>query len=131
MKRSVNSVVFLIVFFITIFLASCSQPAQLPTDARGALENYWQSLPSDPNLTHQIIQAWPGDVPEETTTSKTPNIEVWCVEAEITTATDASIIGETVTWIMFRNDEKADWDVAMLATMSSIWPYEACGKGLY
>lgn len=49
--------------------------------------------------------------------------------AEITAAEDESIIGETVTWIVFRNDEEADWNAAMLATMSSLWPYEACGNG--
>ena len=130
MKKSVNSIALLLVFFITIFLSSCSRPAQLPTDTRKALEAYWQSLPSDPNLNYQIIQAWLGAVPEETTTPA-PNMEVWCVETEITAATDASIIGETVTWIIFRNDKKADWDTAMLATMSSLWPYEACGKEPY
>ena len=124
-------VVFLFVIFLAIFISSCTQPAQLPTDARGALEAYWQSLPSDPNLTHQIIQAWPGNIPEETTAPGVSIMEVWCVETGIIAATDASIIGETITWIMFRNDEKADWNVAMLATMSSTWPYEACGEKPY
>ena len=123
-----KSVVLLLVIFLVIFLSSCSQPAQLPTDARKALEAYWRSLPSDPNLTHQIIKAWPSVVPEKTTTPWAPAMEVWCIETEITAATDTSIIGETVTWIMLREDEKADWDVAMLATMSSTWPYEACRK---
>lgn len=112
-------------------VSSCSQSAQLPTDAMGALDDYWQSLPSDPNLTHQIIQTWPGDVSEETKTLQAPNMEVWCIETEVTAATDDSIIGETITWIMFRNDEEANWNVAMLATMSSLWPYEACGEEPY
>jgi hypothetical protein len=129
MKKSVIFAVSLYVIFVGVFLSSCSPPTRLPTDANRALEDYWQSLPSDPTLTYQILQVWQGVVPAETITPWAPNMEVWCVETEITAATDASIIGETVTWIVIRNDEKADWNVAMLATMSSIWPYEACGKG--
>lgn len=117
------------VFVAGICLSACSPPSQFPTDAKRALEDYWQSLPSDPTPTYQILEAWQGDVPAETSTTLAPNMEVWCVETKITAATDASIIGETVTWIVIRNDDKADWNVAMLATMSSIWPYEACGKG--
>ena len=56
-------------------------------------------------------------------------MEIWCVETEIITADDTSIIGEPVTWIVTRNDEKSNWQSAMLATMSSTWPYEACGRG--
>ena len=123
-----KSVVFLLVIFSVIFLSSCSQPAQLPAGARDALEAYWRSLPSDPNLTHQILQAWQGSTPEETTAPQVPIMEVWCVETEITAATDTSIVGDTITWIIIRNEERADWGVAMLATMSSTWPYEACGK---
>ena len=126
-----KTVVFLFIVILAIFISSCTQPAQLPTDARGALEAYWQSLPSDPNLTHQIIQAWPGDVSEETTTPGALNMEVWCVETEITAAADISIVGDTITWIIIRNEERASWDVAMLATMSSTWPYEACGEKPY
>ena len=124
-----KSVVFFLVIFSVIFLSSCSQPAQLPADAREALDAYWQSLPSDPNLTHQILQAWQGSTPEETTAPQVPIMEVWCVETEITAAKNDSIIGASVTWIVIRNDENADWSAAMLATMSSTWPYEACGKG--
>ena len=129
MKKSVNFAVPLFVIFASIFLSSCSSPTRLPKDANRALEAYWQSLPSDPTLIYQILQVWPGVVPAETMTPKAPNMEIWCVETEITAAKDSSIVGETVIWIVIRNDEEADWKVAMLATMSSIWPYEACGKG--
>jgi hypothetical protein len=129
MKKSVNSTLSLFMIFVSIFLSSCSSPTRLPPDANSTLEAYWQSLPSEPTLTYQILQVWPGIVPAETTESSAQNMDVWCVETEITAAKDASIVGETVTWIVIRNDEKADWNVAMLATMSSIWPYEACGNG--
>lgn len=129
MKKSIIFAVPMFVFVAGIYLSSCSPPSQFPTDAKRALKDYWQSLPSDPTPTYQILEAWQGDVPAETSTTLAPNMEVWCVETKITAATDASIIGETVTWIVIKNDDKADWNVAMLATMSSIWPYEACGKG--
>ena len=131
MKRYLKSAVFLFTLFITIILSSCSRPTQLPTDARRALEAYWQSLPSDPNLTYQIIQAWPGNVPDKTKTPEAPTTDIWCVETEITAATDVSIICAPITWIIIWNDKKVDWDVAMLAMMSSTWPYEACGEEPY
>jgi hypothetical protein len=121
--------VILFVFLVGILLSSCISAAQLPTDAQNTLEAYWQSLPSDPTLTYQIRQAWPGAVPVETSTPWAPNMEAWCVETEITAAKDALTIGEMIIWIVIQNDDKAEWQVAMLATMSSIWPYEACGKG--
>jgi len=129
MEKSVNSAVSLFVIFAGIFLSSCSSPTRLPTDANRALEAYWQSLPSDPSLTYQILQVWPGVVPAKTMPPGAQNMEIWCVETEITVAKDSSIIGETVIWIVIRNDIGADWNVAMLAAMSSTWPYEACGKG--
>ena len=129
MKKSVLYEVSLLVIFASIFLSSCSSSPRLPMDANRALEAYWQSLPSEPTLTYQIIQVWQGTVPPETIIPSTPNMEVWCVETEITAATEASIIGENVTWILMRNDASEDWNAVMLATMSSSWPYEACGKG--
>ena len=129
MKKTVNFVSLLFVILVGIFLSSCSSQTQLPADANRALEAYWQSLPSDPTLTYQILQVWPSVNPAETITPWAPNMEVWCVETEITAAKNASIIGASVTWIVIRNDENADWSAAMLATMSSTWPYEACGKG--
>jgi hypothetical protein len=128
MRKSLNSILSWVVIFVSIFLASCSSPNRLPPAAESALEAYWQSLPSYPTITQQILQVWPGVVPVETVTTWGSNMEIWCVETEITAAEDVSIVGETVTWIVFRNDEQANWIAAMLATMSSIWPYEACGK---
>ena len=129
MKKSLNSAAFSIVIFVSIFLATCSSPTRLPSGAEKALRAYWQSLPSYPTTSYRIVQVWQGDVRAETGTPRTPNMQVWCVDAEITAAEDVSIIGETVTWIVIRDDEKADWTAAMLAAMSSTWPYEACGRG--
>lgn len=129
MRKSPNAILSLVVIVVSILLNSCSSPNRLPPAAESALEAYWQSLPSYPTITHQIRQVWRGVVPADSTTPQSPNMEVWCVVAEITAAEDESIIGETVTWIVFRNDEEADWNAAMLATMSSLWPYEACGNG--
>jgi len=130
MKKFANLTLPLFVIFAGILLSSCSTQTRLPTDVKKALETYWQSLPSDPTLTYHILQVWPGVVPAETITPWAPDsdMEIWCVETEIIAAKDVSIIGETMIWFAIRNDEKADWNVAMLATMSSTWPYEACGK---
>ena len=125
MKKFLNSILPLVTIFLVIFLVSCSSPSALPPDAERALEAYWQSLPSS-YITHQTRQAWSG-VPSA---DMMPDMEVWCVETEIIAAEDVELIGETLTWIVIRDNEDADWTAAMLATMSSIWPYEACGKGL-
>ncbi len=127
MKKFLSARLLLVAIFLGVFLASCSSTKPFPPDAERALEAYWQSLPSYPTITYQTLQAWPG---VETTTAWAPNMEVWCVETEITAAEDASLIGETLTWIVMRDNQDADWTAAMLATMSSTWPYEACGKGL-
>ena len=124
MKRSINLTVSLVMIFMSVVLVACSSSSQLPTHAERALQAYWQSLPSYPTISHQILYAWRGTVPADR-----PNMEVWCVETEITVAEDPSVIGEKITWIVVRNDEDADWTAMMLAAMSSIWPYEACGEG--
>ena len=124
MKKFLNAILPLVAIFLSIFLASCSSPSALPPEAERALEAYWQSLPSYPNISYQMRQAWPGVVSAE----MIPNMEVWCVETEITEAEDIELISETLTWIVIRENEDADWTAAMLATMSSLWPYEACGK---
>jgi hypothetical protein len=129
MKKSPNPILSLALIIVSIYLSACSSPNELPPAAEKALEAYWQSLPSYPTLRHQIRQAWPGVISAKTATSLSPNMDVWCVVSEITAAEDSSIIGEKLTWIVFRNDEETDWNAAMLATMSSIWPYEACGNG--
>ena len=129
MKKSTYALLPSILIFVSVFLNSCSSPNRLPQAAEKALETYWQSLPSYPTITNQIQQVWPGVVPAETIMPLSSNMDIWCVITEITAADDVSIIGENVTWIVFRNDEGADWTAAMLATMSALWPYEACGTG--
>ncbi len=125
MKKFLNAILPLVAIFLSIFLASCSSSSSLPLDAERALEAYWQSLPSYPNITHQTLQAWPGVASAD----MMPDMEVWCVETEIIAAEDVELIGETLIWIVIRDNEDADWTATMLATMSSLWPYEACGKG--
>ena len=124
MKKFSKATFPLIIIFLLIFLTSCFSPKELPQDVEKSLETYWQSLPSYPNISYQTTQAWPGVVSEE----MMPSMEVWCIETEITAAEDISLIGQTLTWIVIRENKNADWPTAMLATMSSLWPYEACGK---
>jgi len=129
MKKTLNSVLFLFVV-LSIFLNACSPQNQLPLEAEQALAEYWESLPTGPKLTYRILQAWPGNVPSRTEMPWDTKAVVWCVESEIVTADDPTVIGVPVTWIVIWNDKKSEWDAMMLAAMSSTWPYEACGKDL-
>ena len=104
---------------LALTLVACSTIA-FPDDARQALEDYWDALPSEPSLELTIGRSWEGEP-----TDIGPD-EVWCVEAEAA-SDDAEADGTVAKWIVMRNDGETEWSVAMLATMSSLWPYEACG----
>ena len=119
--RSMKMICLLTIFSLGALLSACSQEPRLPQDAQEALVGYWQSLPSASNIDHKIVRVWLGVAPESS-----PAMDIWCVEAEITSAEDQSIVGEQLTWIIFRENESAAWSASLLAVMSSIWPYEAC-----
>jgi len=108
---------------VCIALVSCSARPELPKEAKEALENYWQSLPSAGKVEYRIVQSWPGTTSSEDTAPWPPSMEIWCVEAE--NASDHE--SETMIWFVARQSEDSAWDAALLMTMSSIWPYEACG----
>lgn len=108
-------------------LSSCSRP-QLPESARDALFAYWESLPSHPGVEHRLIRAWPGEAPAEDSTAGVPLMEIWCVEAEISSTDDPSVNGDLLVWIVTRENEETRWSAALLASMSSTWPYQACGQ---
>lgn len=107
-------------------LGACSDPQQLPNGARDALNAYWKSLPSYPGVENRIVRSWPGEASSEGPTA--PLMETWCVEAEISSADDPSVDGELLVWIVMRDNPEAAWSAALLASMSSIWPYQACGE---
>ena len=106
--------------------AACSTSPQLPEGARDALVAYWVSLPSYPSLENRIVRAWPGAATEDPASGLSP-MEVWCVEAEIFSAVDPSVDGELLVWIITRENQGARWSASLLASLSSIWPYRACG----
>jgi hypothetical protein len=110
--------------------SSCSRSPQLPEGARDALVAYWESLPSHPGVENRILRAWPGEAPTEDLTSGIPLMEVWCVEAEISSADDPSVDGELLVWIVTRENQGGRWSAALLASLSSTWPYQACGEAL-
>jgi len=109
-------------------LSACSGTQELPDDARGALEAYWESLPSHPGVENRIVRAWPGEVTEDGSTSGAPLMETWCVEAEMSSSDDPSVDGEPLVWIVMRESDETRWSAALLASMSSTWPYQACGE---
>jgi len=103
-----------------IVLAACSPQLDLPQSARKALEERLLALPGG-DTEFVIGQAWPGVRPQDDPSSST---EIWCVEVDHspTNETDPELI-----WIVTRPNQQTEWNAAMLATMSSSWPYEACG----
>ena len=107
-----------------LLLFACSPRAELPTEAENALRDYWQSLPSSPEVTNEITRAWPGDLQAADLPAGT---EVWCVEAQIS-APDPDVDGQSMLWLVVKTGEGAPWTASLLAAMSSTWPYEACGE---
>jgi hypothetical protein len=112
---------------VSLLLTSCTPP-KLPEDAQEALLAYWASLPSPPGFEHHIIQAWPGATMTQGTIPLAPELEIWCVETRISAPSDPTVDGEKMIWIVIRENQEAPWKAALLATMSSLWPYEACGS---
>ena len=108
-------------------LSSCSSQPHLPQGAAAALTAHWQALPSATVLEHHIIRAWPSAAIATDLTPWSPSMETWCVETVMTPAVEGSTGDETLLWIVFRESEGEPWSAALLATMSSTWPYEACG----
>lgn len=121
-----RTIIFVAMIVVILFSVACDEATRPPADVEKALTDYWQSLPADPAPTYQITNAWPGDLSARAVESTMPDLEVWCVEAEISAAEDETIVGEKIVWIVTRSDQSAPWQAAMLATMSSTWPYEAC-----
>ena len=109
-------------------VSSCASATSLPEGARDALVGYWRSLPADPGVEHRITRAWLGEVDPDGPTSGAPTMEVWCVEAEMSSESDPSVDGSRLVWIVVRQTPDATWSAALLASLSSLWPYQACGS---
>lgn len=107
-------------------LSSCSVFRTAPDDARAALLDYWDSLPSDPGVEHRINRVWAGDVTAHDPELGAPPIEVWCVEAEMSSPDDPTLDDVPAIWFVTRQAGEGRWSVSLLAAMSSTWPYEAC-----
>lgn len=108
--------------------SACATTPQLPDEARDALVSYWESLPSYLDVENRISRAWPGDAEGDLDSGALPR-EIWCVEAAIYAADDPSVDGELLVWIVTRENREARWSAALLASLSSLWPYQACGVG--
>ncbi len=110
-------------------VATSDEPSasQFPDSARTALLAYWDSLPTDPDVEHRIIEAWLGQPPDEEPSVGTSPIAIWCVEAEIS-SDEPDVDGSRMVWIVTRRGEESNWSAALLASLSSTWPYEACAS---
>ncbi len=126
MRLAARLLLFAVLLFAGHGLASCSSPPQLPDAARAALIAHWESLPSHPGVWNRTIREWPGEVPTHLAPWP-PLMEIWCVEAEALSSDDPAAGDDRLVWIVTRDNEGARWTAALLATMSSIWPYQACG----
>ena len=110
----------------SLLLASCSAPSPLPQAAVDELEKQWQTVTTDNSPRLHVVRAWPSEVPAEQLPPSSPSMETWCVEVE-PVGKDASGAPGPMIWIVTRTGPEATWFAAPLMTMSSLWPYEACG----
>ena len=117
-----------LVMAIALGVGACTG-TPLPGAARDALVAYWDGLPSDPGIEHRIVRAWEGVPTSEPGEPGGTVSEVWCVEAEMSSPSDPSVDGSRMVWIVTRGPGEATWSAALLASLSSTWPYEACGSG--
>ncbi len=54
-------------------------------------------------------------------------MEIWCVEVQFSGGLTEAAQSDSTIWIVTRESQDAIWNAAWLMTMSSLWPYEACG----
>lgn len=113
---------------ILLGLAACTGNS-LPDSARDALLSYWDSLPSDPGIEHRIVRVWEGSTGAGLPDSDATPSEIWCVEAEMLSGEDPALDGSRTVWIITHDRGDARWSAALLASLSSTWPYEACSSG--
>jgi hypothetical protein len=111
----------------SLFLASCSAQSQLPQGAMDELEEQWQNFATDTSPNLRITRAWPSEVSAQQLAPSSPSMETWCVEVQPSAGNDGSRGPEPMIWIVTSADEEATWFAAPLMTMSSLWPYTACG----
>lgn len=113
---------------LALGVAACVDTG-LPGGVRAALTTYWDSLPTDARIDHRITRAWQGATDLELPEGELPPVDIWCVETETSAADDPSVDGTRLVWIVTRRTGEVGWTPAMLATLSSTWPSEACAPG--
>ena len=114
-------------FSVVLLLISCSAQRRLPKGANDALIQHWASLPGSKLHEIRVLRAWPGELPQDVASEETNPNEVWCVETELSGTENDTAPIESVIWFVTKIDDQGDWTAVPLMTMSSIWPYQACG----
>lgn len=114
------------VAILALAASACTSGRSLPAGARQALEQQWDALgPGTADL--RIVRAWKGKAPSAEPAPAAPAMQIWCVEAEPLATPGSDTSADKTVWIVTRPDKDSPWATAMLFTMSSLWPYQACG----
>lgn len=125
-KLTRQALVLAVAILLALAAIACAPKPPLPDDARLALEQYWNTLSPESAADLHIVRAWQGKAPPDELAPGT-FAQMWCVEAESPATQESGAKTDRTVWIVTRSDENAPWSVAMLFTMSSLWPYQACG----
>lgn len=113
---------------LSMIAVSCSTNKELPQSARDSLEKQWTSLPIGASEEFQIVSAKPGKKPVMSVMEDFSERETWCVEVALPADLKGNEGPDTMTWVVTRTDQEAEWIASPLMVMSALWPYEACGK---
>jgi hypothetical protein len=110
-----------------LLAGSCSLAQPLPDGAKQALEKTWRTLPGGASADFWILRAWPGKGYAENPAPLSPAMEIWCVEISQPPGQGEAKSLVPMIWIITRAYLRGEWMAAPLMTMSSSWPYQACG----
>lgn len=129
MPKSLLQVLLAGVLLAGLLLLSCAPQPPLPGSAISALDSTWAALPGSATHDLSILRAWPGKMPQGSDPQAATPVEIWCIETSISAGEDGSTGAEKMIWISTRTGVDAAWITVPLMTMSSLWPYQACGVG--
>jgi len=126
MERNRIKIVIVTLEIAALLLCSCSMFNSLPPAARLELQEQITALPGSVSEFH-IKRAWKGVMPAGEMAQSQSSIKIWCIEVEMEFSVEIEDQAQPVIWIVTRAEGQSEWTAAILMTMSSLWPYQACG----